>query len=341
MNKISFYNVFYKKNDCFEINNSDLNRANCNNSFGVLKNKFSANSFDLSTSDINLIKDSEIIIYMDMPEKLPKEKDIHKSYLLIMESKLIQPDNWSLEKHKYFTKIFTWDDELIDNKKYFKINYTYLFPYSIPKYLIKKENFCTLIAGNKYVNHPLELYSKRVEAIRWFEKNHIEEFDLYGVGWDEYLVTNRYIRFALRKLKLTKLTKLTKILKLNYPSYKGKVASKKDTLEKYKFYICYENAKNIDGYITEKIFECFFAGCVPIYWGAGNVLEYIPKECFIDKRKFDNYEELYLYMKNMTDDRYIEYLNAIEEYLKSNQSKQFTAECFANTILDHVKKDMI
>jgi hypothetical protein len=42
------------------------------------------------------------------------------------------------------------------------------------------------------------------------------------------------------------------------------VDSKKNTLEKYKFSICYENARDIPGYITEKIFDCFFAGCVPI-----------------------------------------------------------------------------
>jgi hypothetical protein len=33
----------------------------------------------------------------------------------------------------------------------------------------------------------LELYSKRVEAIKWFEKNHPEDFDFYGIGWDRYV----------------------------------------------------------------------------------------------------------------------------------------------------------
>ena len=28
--------------------------------------------------------------------------------------------------HKYFNKIFTWDDKIIDNKKYFKINFSHL-----------------------------------------------------------------------------------------------------------------------------------------------------------------------------------------------------------------------
>jgi hypothetical protein len=49
----------------------------------------------------------------------------------------------------------------------------------------------------------------------------------------------------------------------NYLSYKGKIDSKKDTLEKYKFSICYENARDTPGYITEKIFDCFFAANSP------------------------------------------------------------------------------
>ncbi|WP_226896450.1 glycosyltransferase family 10 domain-containing protein [Poseidonibacter ostreae] len=59
------------------------------------------------------------------------------------------------------------------------------------------------------------------------------------------------------------------------------------------------------GYITEKIFDSFFAGCVPVYLGADNITEHIPKECFIDKREFDTYEKLYKYLKNMSDEEYV------------------------------------
>lgn len=38
------------------------------------------------------------------------------------------------------------------------------------------------------------------------------------------------------------------------------------------------------GYITEKIFDCFFPGVIPIYWGAENVTDYIPQDTFIDRR---------------------------------------------------------
>ena len=71
-----------------------------------------------------------------------------------------------------------------------------------------------------------------------------------------------------------------------YPSYAGEISSKRAILEQYKFSICYENMSDMPGYITEKIFDCFFAGCVPIYLGASNMTDYIPGGTFIDKRKF-------------------------------------------------------
>jgi len=334
MLKASFYLNFYLKNKVFDINDILVNRDNYAYSYFKLKNTFQENGFDLSTYDINSINDSKMVIYNDMPNVLPAKEDILKSYLLLFESELIKPNNWDVEKHQYFHKIFTWDDRIIDNKKYFKINFSHLFPESINKDLSKKEKLCTLIAGNKKVAHPLELYSKRVEAIRWFEKHHLDEFDFYGMGWDEYTSSNRYIRFLFKK------SKLSKLFKPNFPSYKGRVDSKKEVLEKYKFAICYENAKDIPGYITEKIFECFLAGCVPVYLGANNITDHIPKECFIDKRAFDSYEKLYEFINNMPDSDYLGYLHHIEDYLRSSMSHPYAAEYFAKTIVETILDDV-
>ena len=321
-------------NDAIFNSKTSLNRDNCFYPYLMLQKIFLDYGYNLSTYDINPIERSQAVLYNDMPKVLPKKKNIKKSYLLIFESELIRPDNWDLEKHKYFNKIFTWNDKIIDNKKYFKFNFSHLFPEKINKDISKKEKLCTLIAGNKQVKHPLELYSKRIEAIRWFEQNHLEDFDFYGIGWDEFVVKNRYMRFILRK------THVSKLLKPFFPSYKGRVVSKKEVLQKYKFAICYENAKDIDGYITEKIFDCFFAGCVPVYWGANNINEHIPQECFIDKRNFLTYDSLYKYIHNMSDFKYMQYLKNIENYLQSENSDIFKAEKFANTIVNTVLHDI-
>ena len=35
-------------------------------------------------------------------------------------------------------------------------------------------------------------------------------------------------------------------------------------------------AREIPGYITEKIFDCFLARSVPVYWGPGNIADHVP-----------------------------------------------------------------
>ena len=159
------------------------------------------------------------------------------------------------------------------------------------------------------------------------------DFDLYGIGWDEYKFTGPRIIRVLNKIK-----PLTKLLAPKFPSYQGVVNEKKLTLEKYKFCICYENARDIPGYITEKIFDCFIAGCVPIYWGANNIDKYIPRNCFIDKRKFDDYEALHQFINNMKDCDYSHYLENIEDFLNSKSINQFSVKYFANTIVYNIQK---
>jgi len=315
---------FYNNNRLFDINDKVSNRDNCLYHFYELKQAFYEQGIDLSTSDINPIDESDFVIYNEMPEILPDKDKINKSFLWIYESELIRPDNWDLEKHNFFKKIFTWKDSVIDNKKYFKQNFSQFIPKIINKDLSKKDKFCTLIAGNKMINHPLELYSKRVEAIKWFEKNYPDDFEFYGMGWEtEFKFKN--IRF-MKQLYRTK--PLQKFFPPAYSSWKGTIKSKKEVLEKYKFSVCYENARDIPGYITEKIFDCFFAGCVPVYWGANNIYDHIDRGCFIDRREFKNYEILYDYMKNMQDNEYMNYLDNIEKFLNSEKGYLFSSENF-------------
>lgn len=48
-----------------------------------------------------------------------------------------------------------------------------------------------MINSNLISNVNGELYSHRVKAIKWFEENHIEDFNLWGYGWDTYKFTIR------------------------------------------------------------------------------------------------------------------------------------------------------
>ena len=158
---------------------------------------------------------------------------------------------------------------------------------------------------------------------------------MYGTGWDYYFFKGPKLIRALNRIK-----PITKLFAPKFPSYKGKVASKKEVLQKYKFSICFENARDIPGYITEKIFDCFFASCIPIYWGANNIEEHIPKNCFIDFTQFSDLEEMYQYLITMPDSVYQNYLNNIHFYLNSGASHQYSISYFSNKIVSIILKEL-
>jgi len=319
----------YYKNTIFNLN-SPLNRDNYWYPYYLLRELCHKSNISLNTYDYLYDKaDKNIkLLFFDIPKNFNEYLKIHSEidkYLVIWECSVVNANNWNKENHSHFKKIFTWHDDYVDGIKYIK----YYWPNKLPENMefeFKKDKLCCMIAGNKYFRHPLELYSERIKATRFFEENHPGDFDLYGIGWNEY-----YFRRPLTRLN--RIGFLKKICAPYYPSYRGKIESKKSILSRYKFSICYENARDIPGYITEKIFDSFFACCIPIYWGSNNIHNYIDKRCFIDKRNFKSYEELYKYFKSMSNSEYISYLDAIKNFIKSDKMYLFSGENFADTLI--------
>lgn len=179
---------------------------------------------------------------------------------------------------------------------------------SVPHVRFVNKKFITTIAGEKSSNVINELYSERIKAVKFFSKK-LTGFDLYGVGWDR--CTDEDVRDV----------------------YLGAVDTKKDVLKNYKFTLCFENTKGSRGYITEKIFDCFAAATVPVYYGAPNVGDYIPKECFVDFRDFSTYEELHAFLYNMTEIEYQCYLDAVTEFIKTDAYRDINAYGYVGTLM--------
>ncbi len=251
----------------------------------------------------------EYIIFFDLSGNLEdlKRFPLEKRILFLWEPPASDRSYlFSSELHQMFGKVFTWDDRLVDNKKYYKFHYPQPILSMIDSVVpFKQKKLCSLFACNKQRPHSNQLYSERKAVIDFFEKRNANEFDLYGIGWE----------------------------KTGYCNYKGYIFNKINCLSKYKFNICYENTKNLPGYVTEKIFDCFVAGCVPIYWGANNITDYVPKNCFIDRREFASFQEVYDYIKNMSEDEYKQYLENIKLYLKSNLAQKFSSDWFINNFI--------
>jgi hypothetical protein len=71
---------------------------------------------------------------------------------------------------------------------------------------------------------------------------------------------------------------------------------------------------------------------VPVYWGAEDVTDHIPADCFIDRRRFASYADLYVFLRSMPEDRYLGYQRAIAAFLASEAAQRFSAQCFAKTV---------
>ena len=186
---------------------------------------------------------------------------------------------------------------------------------------------------NKFSNHKNEAYSLRRHVISWSTKNK-KELDLFGYDWDKIL----FKKYPLTFLNRFKIFPRFVIQKLsNYSSlYKGILNTKFDVLGNYKFCFCFENIYGINGYISEKIFDCFFSNTIPIYVGADNVLDYIPKNAFIDFRDFECIGDLYLYIENMNEETFNGYLKNFKSYLNSEKAKLFDARYNAELIVNQI-----
>lgn len=68
---------------------------------------------------------------------------------------------------------------------------------------------------------------------------------------------------------------------------KNQWESKMDFIKQYKFTIAFEN-HSIPGYSTEKLWQAFCAGSVPIYWGNPCVLQEVNAESFINCNDYGN-----------------------------------------------------
>jgi hypothetical protein len=163
-----------------------------------------------------------------------------------------------------------------------------------------------------------EFYTLRLKAIVFFAK--YNDFHLYGRNWEK-----KYFGISKNKYKIA----LSK--------YRGSVKNKIECLSRYKFSICFENA-SYKGYITEKIFDCFFGGCIPIYFGAPDIEFYIPKDCFINFSNFNyDFYKLEEYLLNFTELDYIKMKLSIKDFLQSDDFKKFGDNYYASEIFNTIK----
>ncbi len=164
-----------------------------------------------------------------------------------------------------------------------------------------------------------DLYGERLRGILYFAG--MEGFHLYGRGWNQ---PQPWMSITLKKA----------VGKCYFGEcdFKNKIV----TLSNYRFALCFENTR-FDGYVTEKIFDCFFAGCIPVYCGPSDIDSYVPRDAYISYDDFQSYDELDFFLRGLHEEQAESYLRAAADYLASCRYAPFYQDNVAKEVVDAIE----
>ena len=227
----------------------------------------------------NIIADaSEADIYIaldhnEKDEKLLTERRILKKYSILYRSEplCVLPIAYKAETIALYNEIFSFGkSEILNNE----MHWPQYFPgegqsrWEIQNRLPR----AVLVNANKLSLSPSELYTLRRESIK-----KIAGIDLFGENWNSTF-KDRVKTLAIEVMRDPKTSLVTAMGRSrhwfsNWPETPSP-ADKLQTMQRYNFALVIENELS---YMSEKLFDAFFAGCIPIYVGP-NVADYkIPK----------------------------------------------------------------
>lgn len=159
-------------------------------------------------------------------------------------------------------------------------------------------------AIDSYARFP-DLYERRLEAVCTYASKN--EFYLYGRFWDVAIDFTKRLR------------------DLHFANRPAECSNKIQTLGKFRFNLALENCI-FPGYLTEKIFDAMLAGTVPIYLGAPDIEDFVPKECFVDFRDYNDFKELWKDIAAWDEKRWLQKIDAIKAFVSSSRFDPFRQE---------------
>jgi Glycosyltransferase family 10 (fucosyltransferase) C-term len=173
-----------------------------------------------------------------------------------------------------------------------------------------------ILAGLRYRPIARERYQARLRAFEAFSQR--SDFDLFGDGWERrHPAVDAHVHAAVAKA-------------FRGPAPKSEILG---LLAKYRFALVYEDTR-FPGYVSDRILDCFFARCIPIYSGAPDVAQYIPPSAFIDVRQFVSFPDLERFLTRLTEEDAKRYVDAAHAFLISPAFESWCAEHFARDIVD-------
>lgn len=331
----------------------------------AVRDYFAARGIPVHTGDlIHAAPAAERKVYfstgtLDNYRRLAAREDVVTSSYIAMECPIVEPRHYREfpRLEQAFRHILTWSDS--DALLHFTRRPVRCERFQWPQsydhvheeiWSRRERGFLVMINANKLPRvYWQELYTARLQAVEYFYR--YREVDLYGPGWERMpsrvggsllpMAVRRLFRESGAELSLWRLRQRVApdpLYVAAAAAHRGVAKSKPDTLGRYTFALCFENM-HIKGWMTEKIFDCFFAGTVPVYWGATDVHEWVPRDAFIDMRDFHGFGELRDYLRGLSPQEVEQYREAGREYIESAAFDPFRKSTFVDLFRRLVRED--
>jgi hypothetical protein len=297
------YKAYYEDR-LFDQTNPVLNRDDTLAPFIRLRVALKQQGIDLHTADFLVQRESQdrfcdyySLGELENYEQLKARDDVRLQAFVIFEPPVVDPRLYRAlpELTATFDRVYVHNTEGdgysldgVDQSKLRKFYWPQPHKDVLTGFWNRDERFhrTVMINGNhKPVSYNSELYSKRIEALTTLSK--YGSVDLYGRGWERWWSRNS-MWFPYWRNRRTLMS-----------IYKGTCASKYEVLSHYDFALCFENMA-MKGYVTEKIFDCLYAGTIPLYLGAKDITDLIPENAYIDCTKFTSWDEMHDKVMKMT-----------------------------------------
>lgn len=285
----------YYQDKLFDLSDSILNRDDTLAPFGRIHRYLNERNMDIHTADYLLADENHaacdyysIGLLKNYP-KLQARKNVRLRGFVIMEPPVTAPRLYRAlpELTAAFERVYVHNTvgdgyslKGVDQSRLHKFCWPQPHMHVLEPYWSNtaRQNRIVVINGNHLPRSFCgELYSKRIEAMASLAKDGL--VDLYGRGWEKWWSPKSMWPAYWKNRKA-----LISI-------HRGSCRSKIETLSQYRFCLCFENMA-MKGYVTEKIFDCLYAGTIPLYLGAKDIEDLIPSDAYVDCRRFGSWNEM-------------------------------------------------
>jgi alpha(1,3/1,4) fucosyltransferase len=257
-----------------------------------------------------------------------------KKICIVLEHQSIRPQNYLTRFIKY-DHILSWSNfkSYFKNNNYSRFNFPHDFEKKFTGDEVRHLPY-VLICSNRNTVLPVDnnFYYVRQNIIRECEEKYSDRFSLFGHGWHRKFQKHGFVaRFRTEVFKKLNIGSQT----LNV--YRGTIQQKEEVLRKAKFNFAIENIGGLDGYISEKLFDSFMFGSVPIFLPSWDIPEtIIPKNLYIDFRCFASLVELFEYCDALPESFFEDWSQNVTDFM-ANEATNFSSLQFIRKVREAIR----